>query len=228
MITDGLAIRNLSKSYHQGGDTIHVIRGIDLAIKRGESLAIIGTSGSGKSTLLSLMAGLARPDQGTIYIGGHDITAMNEKNLIPWRGKNLGIVYQDFHLLPYLSAIDNVSLPLDLAGDKDAYARSEAALASVGLSHRKTHLPSELSGGECQRVAIARAFVTEPEIILADEPSGNLDEATGDKVMNLFFNLAHDKNRTLVLVTHNLALAQKCDRIVKLEEGRLASVGTVQ
>lgn len=217
-------VKNLSKSYTQGQQQITVLKDLNLAIDKGESVAIIGQSGSGKSTFLSLLAGLDKPDLGTIIIAAQEITKLDEKKLAIFRGQTIGIVFQQFHLISHLSAVENVALPLEILGKKDATRQAMEALEQVGLGHRGEHKPHELSGGECQRTAIARAMVTKPSIILADEPSGNLDSETGDKVMNLLFQLTNEQKITLLLVTHNASLARKCRRTLQLKNGSLISV----
>ncbi len=213
---------NLRKSYGQNESKIEVLKGINLEIQKGERLALVGKSGSGKSTLLSLLAGLDQPDSGEILMGGKVISSMSDKELTYFRASNMGIVFQQFHLVSTLSAFENVLLPLELLKRPDSHQRATELLASVGLSHRSHHLPSQLSGGEGQRVAIARALAIGPAILFADEPSGNLDEETGVKVMDLLFKMVDETKTTLVLVTHDLDLAQKCSRVVHLEHGSLA------
>lgn len=217
-----LSVTGLSKNYAQGDRQIHALQDFNLRMERGETLAVVGPSGSGKTTLLSLLAGLDEPSSGRIQLQGRDLTDMDERSLSEFRGKNMGIVFQQFHLIPYLTAAENVSLPLEIAGEKQAEEKALAALKSVGLEARALHRPDQLSGGECQRVAIARALVTEPQILLADEPSGNLDAATGEKVMDLLFDLVHARKMTLVLVTHNMEHAKRCRKIVELKGGRLS------
>lgn len=212
---------NLKKSYGQGSAKVEVLKSINLEIKEGEKVALLGKSGSGKSTLLSLMAGLDSPDSGDIFISGHSISKLSDSELTKFRSQNMGIVFQQFHLVSTLTALENVLLPLELNKVLDSHQIGLELLKNVGLAHRADHLPSQLSGGECQRVAIARALAIGPKILFADEPSGNLDEQTGETVMNLLFNMANTMNTTLVLVTHDLELAQKCGRIVHLEHGSL-------
>lgn len=207
-----LEINKLSKNFTQGDNSIHVLKDLDLTLEVGETLAILGPSGSGKSTLLSLIAGLDNPSSGQIKIAGSDLSIMNERELTRFRGENLGIIFQQFYLFSHLTALENIALPLELTGDPMAEEKAKAALHSVGLSHRATHYPSQLSGGENQRVAFARAFVVEPKLLLADEPSGSLDTKTGDQVMNLLFALVKDKKTTLILVTHNEELALRCQK----------------
>lgn len=214
-------VQNLRKSYGQGEAKVEVLKGINLEINKGETLALIGKSGSGKSTLLSLLAGLDRADSGDVTIEGKSITGMKEKELTNFRASHMGIVFQQFHLVSTLTAYENVLLPLELLKRENAGQRAMSLLESVGLAHRAHHLPSQLSGGESQRVAIARALAINPSILFADEPSGNLDEETGEKVMDLLFNMVKQTGTTMVLVTHDSDLAKKCSRIVHLEHGSL-------
>lgn len=216
-----VVVSNLRKSYGQGESKVEVLKGINLEIHKGETLALIGKSGSGKSTLLSLLAGLDQPDSGEIHVNGKTISHMSEKDLTNFRASHMGIVFQQFHLVSTLTAFENVLLPLELLKRPDASARATSLLQSVGLAHRSHHLPSQLSGGESQRVAIARALAIGPAILFADEPSGNLDEETGDKVMDLLFKMVQETGTTLVLVTHDQDLAKKCSRVVHLEHGSL-------
>ncbi|KAB7627663.1 ABC transporter ATP-binding protein [Alkalilimnicola sp. S0819] len=205
------------------GGEIRLFDGLDLSICSGESLAILGASGSGKSTLLGLLAGLDLPSHGRVSLLGTDLTALGEDARARLRGQSLGFVFQAFHLLAGLTARENVMLPLELAGEDGAGARAEAALTQVGLEHRLGHYPRQLSGGEQQRVAIARAFVAKPALLLADEPTGNLDEETGHRVADLLFHLNRESGTTLVMVTHDPQLASRCDRVLRLEHGRLVA-----
>lgn len=217
-----MLVSNVRKSYGQGESRIEVLKGINLEIKKGETLALIGKSGSGKSTLLSLMAGLDQADSGEIIVEGKNISAMSETSLTQFRAAHMGIVFQQFHLVSTLTAYENILLPLELLKRSNAKERAMSLLTSVELGHRAHHLPSQLSGGESQRVAIARALAISPAILFADEPSGNLDEETGEKVMELLFKMVKDTETTLVLVTHDPDLAKKCLRTVHLEHGSLA------
>jgi putative ABC transport system ATP-binding protein len=217
-----MKVINLKKSFGAGTGRVDVLKGIDLSIEKGETLALIGKSGSGKSTLLSLMAGLDKADQGKILIDDNDIMSLNEKAITKFRAENMGIVFQQFHLVSTLSALENVLLPLELLKKENAKAAALSLLEAVGLSHRAHHLPSELSGGESQRVAIARALSTRPAILFADEPSGNLDEETGVKVMDLLFKMVAETETTMVLVTHDPDLAKRCNRVIHLEHGSLS------
>lgn len=217
-----MKVKGIKKSYGTGVSRVEVLKGIDLEIKKGESLALIGKSGSGKSTLLSLMAGLDKGDEGEVFINDKDLMLMSEKELTQFRAKHMGIVFQQFHLVSTLTAFENVLLPLELSKLDDAHNKAMNLLESVGLSHRAHHLPSELSGGESQRVAIARALAIRPAILFADEPSGNLDEETGEKVMDLLFKMIEETGTTMVLVTHDPDLAQRCNRVIHLEHGSLS------
>jgi len=214
-------VLNVKKSYGQGTARVEVLKGINLKIENGETVALVGKSGSGKSTLLSLMAGLDQLDSGEIWIHEKCINQLSEKELTFFRARNMGIVFQQFHLVSTLSALENVLLPLNILKDPNAATIANKLIEQVGLSHRSHHLPSELSGGESQRVAIARALSTSPGILFADEPSGNLDEETGAKVMDLLFTMVKETGTTLVLVTHDTDLAKKCSRIIHLEHGSL-------
>jgi putative ABC transport system ATP-binding protein len=221
MKTPKVSVRHLKKSFGQGEGRVEVLKNINLEIYSGETIALTGKSGSGKSTLLSLLSGLDAPDEGDILIDGENLSRMPEKELTRFRASRMGIIFQQFHLVSTLSAYENVLLPLELMKHPQAMNRALELLESVGLSHRSQHLPSELSGGECQRVALARALAISPSILFADEPSGNLDEETGDKVMDLLFGMVEKTKTTLVLVTHDPDLAKRCSRVVHLEHGGL-------
>ncbi len=201
---------------------VEILRGITLEVKRGETLGLTGPSGSGKSSLLMLMGGLERASGGTVSALGHDLTTMDEDGLARFRRGNMGVVFQSFHLIPTMTALENVAVPLELAGVRDAFGRARTELQAVGLAFRADHYPSQLSGGEQQRVALARAVVGRPAILLADEPTGNLDTANGAAIMELLFSLRDRHGATLILVTHAPELAARCDRIVRLADGRLA------
>jgi putative ABC transport system ATP-binding protein len=216
-------VRNLALTLPSAAGPVNILRGIDLDIARGEALGLLGPSGSGKTSLLMLLAGLERATTGTIELAGQTITAMNEDALARMRRSRIGIVFQAFHLIPTMTALENVAVPLELAGQRDAHAKASAALEAVDLGHRLTHLPSRLSGGEQQRVAIARAFAPEPSLLLADEPTGNLDHATGASVMDLLFAMRARYGATLLLITHDPALAVRCDRQVRLADGKVAA-----
>jgi putative ABC transport system ATP-binding protein len=200
---------------------VNILRGVDLTIGAGETVGLIGPSGSGKTSLLMLVAGLERASSGTLRVAGHEIGTLGEDALARFRRQRLGIVFQAFHLVPTMTALENVAVPLEFAGRRDAFARAAAALAAVGLGHRGAHYPSQLSGGEQQRVALARATVGEPALLLADEPTGNLDRATGAMVMDLLFDLQARRGSTLLLITHDPALAARCGRLLHMEDGRI-------
>jgi putative ABC transport system ATP-binding protein len=202
---------------------VQVLRGVDLAVGAGEAVGIVGPSGSGKTSLLMLLAGLERPTGGRLTVAGRDLGALDEDALARFRRDEVGIVFQAFHLVPTMTALENVAIPLEFAGRRDAFDRAAAALVEVGLGHRLDHYPGQLSGGEQQRVALARAVVAEPRLILADEPTGNLDRATGGAVMDLLFGLRARMGTTLLLITHDPALAERCGRQVRIEDGRIVS-----
>jgi len=204
-------------------DRLVILHNISFKVMAGEAAAIVGASGSGKSTLLGLLAGLDVPSHGCVLLGGQDIYALNEDDRAGLRGALLGFVFQSFQLLPALTALENVMLPLELAGKSNAKLEAETMLARVGLAQRMTHYPKHLSGGEQQRVAIARAFATKPQLILADEPTGNLDAATGAAIIDLMFEVNAEQRTTLILVTHDNAIAQRCDRVLKLRSGELVT-----
>jgi len=216
-----LKLENLVKNYRQGDADIQVLKGLSAEIKDSEVVAVLGQSGSGKSTLLSLMAGLDRPTSGKIIIAGREISNLSEEEMTEFRGQTIGIVFQQFHLLPHLTALENVMLPLEIWNQTGRVKKAQDVLHQMGLSHRLNHFPSQLSGGECQRVAIARALVVKPQILLADEPSGNLDTTTGKKVMDVFFDVTRANKVTTILVTHSEALAHRCDRQIVLENGTM-------
>jgi putative ABC transport system ATP-binding protein len=218
---EAIRLEAVDLSLGRGAARVHILKGISLSIGRGEAVGLVGPSGSGKSTLLMTMAGLERPDSGRILVDGTDLSGLDEDGLARFRGRRIGIVFQSFHLVPTMTALENVALPLELADAPDAFARAEAELAAVGLRDRLSHYPAQLSGGEQQRVAMARALAPDPAIIVADEPTGNLDEATGGSITDLLFSLKRDRGTTLVLVTHDIALARRCDRMVRLRSGRI-------
>lgn len=216
-----LKIKALKKSVVSNGDQLAILKGIDLEIKAGEAVAIVGSSGSGKSTLLGLMAGLDDVSAGSIVLQGEDIAQMDEEQRALWRARWVGFVFQSFQLLPSLTALENVMLPLELHKNPQAKSLALEYLHKVGLEHRLQHLPKHLSGGEQQRVAIARAFASQPKILFADEPTGNLDNKTGAVIVDLLFDLNRTLNTTLVLVTHDEKLANRCDRCLWMSDGRL-------
>ncbi len=211
-----------------GAVAVEALRGIDLEIAAGESLSLVGPSGSGKSTLLMALAGLERPTSGRIKVNGADLTGLSEDALARLRGASIGIVFQSFHLIPSMTALENVAVPLELAGAGDAFERAKAELHAVGLGDRLEHYPAELSGGEQQRVAIARALSPNPSILLADEPSGNLDAGNGALIADLLFKANEERGTTLVLVTHDTALAERSGRVVRLNSGRIVEEEIVE
>ena len=211
----------MNLSLGDGAARVHILKDIGLNIGSGEAVGLIGPSGSGKSTLLMAMAGLERVDTGSVTVAGTDIVGLDEDALARFRGRNIGIVFQSFHLIPTMTALENVAVPLELAGDADAFARAERELVAVGLGERLSHYPSQLSGGEQQRVALARALAPRPSILVADEPTGNLDENTGRQIVDLLFAGHRERGTTLVLVTHDSSLAARCDRVVRLRSGRI-------
>jgi putative ABC transport system ATP-binding protein len=222
MTTDkAIALEKVDLSLGRGAARVHILKGISLEIGRGEAVGLVGPSGSGKSTLLMTMAGLERPDAGKVIVDGTDLSGLDEDALARFRGRRIGIVFQSFHLIPTMTALENVALPLELAGSAEAFERAEEELGLVGLAQRLHHYPAQLSGGEQQRVAIARAVAPNPAILVADEPTGNLDESTGGSIIDLLFALKRHRGSTLVLVTHDLALAARCDRMVRLRSGNI-------
>jgi putative ABC transport system ATP-binding protein len=223
MTTPVLSLKNASLSLDGNAGRVDILHGINLDIETAETVGLVGPSGSGKSSLLMLMGGLEQATSGTILALGHDLTAMNEDALARFRRDHMGVVFQSFHLIPTMTALENVATPLELAGVKDAFDRAADELADVGLSHRADHYPSQMSGGEQQRVALARASVARPQILLADEPTGNLDGANGAAIMDLLFGLRDKHGATLVLVTHSNTLAARCDRVIRLEDGHITS-----
>jgi putative ABC transport system ATP-binding protein len=201
---------------------VNVLRGITFRMKAGESVGLVGPSGSGKSTLMMVLGGLERPSAGRVQVGGVGFAGLDEDGLARFRRTGIGIVFQSFHLIPTMNALENVAVPLELAGSRDAFAKARAGLEAVGLGHRLLHYPAQLSGGEQQRVAIARAFIAEPKLLLADEPTGNLDGTTGRLIVELLFRLRAERGTALLLITHDRELARRCDRIVALADGRIA------
>lgn len=221
MTTPVLTLNDTKLTLDGNAGQVDILHGITFDVPKGETLGLIGPSGSGKSSLLMLMGGLERATGGSIHALGHDLTAMNEDALARFRREHMGIVFQSFHLIPTMTALENVATPLELAGKPDAFDRAAEELQAVGLGSRMDHYPSQMSGGEQQRVALARAAAPRPEILLADEPTGNLDGATGEAIMDVLFGLRDKYGSTLVLVTHSTDLAARCDRIVRLRDGRL-------
>ncbi|MER2632752.1 MAG: ABC transporter ATP-binding protein [Rhizobiaceae bacterium] len=212
---------NVHLSLGSGASRVHILKGLSLTVAPGEALGLVGPSGSGKSTLLMVAAGLERADSGRVSIVGQDLGVLNEDGLARFRGRTIGIVFQAFHLIPTMTALENVAIPLELAGRDDAFSRAREELQAVGLGQRLDHYPPQLSGGEQQRVALARALAPSPAILVADEPTGNLDEATGKAIIDLMFALKRERGATLVLVTHDAALADRCDRKIRLRSGEI-------
>jgi putative ABC transport system ATP-binding protein len=221
MVFPAVAMRGVDLSLGRGAARVHILREVDLTIGKGEAVGIIGSSGSGKSTLLMIMAGLERPDKGEVEIDGVRLGALNEDALAGFRGQRIGIVFQSFHLIPTMTALENVAAPLELAGIGDAAKRARAELEQVGLADRLTHYPAQLSGGEQQRVALARALAPRPSLLIADEPTGNLDETTGRAIIDMMFDLPARRGATLALVTHDATLASRCDRVIRMRSGRI-------
>jgi len=219
MSVPAIALRDVHLSLGRGAARVHILKGISLDIAKGEAVGLVGPSGSGKSTLLMTMAGLERPDSGTVQIDGEDLGPLDEDALARFRGARIGIVFQSFHLIPTMTALENVAVPLELADAPDPFGRAREELKLVGLGDRLDHYPAQLSGGEQQRVALARAVATDPAILVADEPTGNLDEQTGQSIIDLMFRLKRERGSTLVLVTHDPSLASLCDRQVRLRSG---------
>jgi putative ABC transport system ATP-binding protein len=218
-----LKAENVTKKVSSPEGTLTILAEVDLQIAAGETVAIVGASGAGKSTLLALLAGLDEPSAGRVWLNGSELTALDEDGRAAVRARHVGFVFQSFHLVPSLTAIENVMLPLELAGLPNARSAAAEVLAQVNLSPRREHYPRQLSGGEQQRVAIARAFVTRPALLFADEPTGNLDSVTGERIIDLLFDLNKAAQTTLVVVTHDQAIAQRCSRIIKIEAGRLVT-----
>src|SRR5437660_12464422 len=216
-----IALAGVNLALGRAAARVHILKDIDLNIGRGEAIGLVGPSGSGKTTLLMVLAGLERADTGSIVVAGADLRRLDEDALARFRGRQVGIVFQSFHLIPTMTALENVAVPLELAGLADAPQRAARELESVGLGDRLHHYPTQLSGGEQQRVALARALAPDPAILVADEPTGNLDEATGRQIVDLLFTKHAERGMTLVLVTHDTSLAQRCDRVVRLRSGRI-------
>jgi len=216
-----VALSGVNLSLGRDASRVHILRDIDLNIGHGQAVGLLGPSGSGKSTLLMVMTGLERPDSGAVVVAGEELHRLDEDRLARFRGRNIGIVFQAFHLISTMTALENVAVPLELAGARDAFTRAADELAAVGLGGRVHHYPAELSGGEQQRVALARALAPNPAILVADEPTGNLDEATGSEIIELLFRGHRERGTTLVLVTHDMALAARCDRVLHMHSGRI-------
>ncbi len=216
-----VALRDLYLTLPSAAGPVPILRGIDLSIDGGETVSVVGPSGAGKSTMLMILAGLEQPTRGSVRVAGAELTGLDEDQLALFRRDHIGIVFQSFHLIPAMTALENVAVPLELANRRDAFDRARSELTAVGLAHRLSHYPGQLSGGEQQRVALARALVAQPSLLLADEPTGNLDHATGAQVIDLLFQLAENKGATLLLITHDPALANRCARRIQLSDGRI-------
>ncbi len=223
MHTPIISLRDVHLSLPSNAGVVHILKNVDLTVHRGETVGLIGPSGSGKSSLLMLMGGLEQASSGKVDVLGQDLSILNEDALARFRRSHMGIVFQSFHLIPTMTALENVATPLELAGVKDAMERARAELAEVGLAERGGHFPAQLSGGDQQRVALARAAVLRPNILLADEPTGNLDGQNGSVIMDMLFSLREKHGSTLVLVTHDPVLAKRCDRMIALSDGRIVS-----
>lgn len=217
--TNAIRLKDVHLTLGEGASKVHVLKGMNLEVAQGQSIGIVGPSGSGKSTLLMVLGGLEQADTGVVEVAGTNLIGKNEDALASFRGQNIGIVFQSFHLIPNMTALENVAVPLELAGKANAFERAKQELIAVGLGERLTHYPAQLSGGEQQRVAIARALAPNPKLLVADEPTGNLDGETGDQVADLLFAKQAERGMTLVLVTHDRLLAEKCDRTVRVNSG---------
>ncbi|MEM7122143.1 MAG: ABC transporter ATP-binding protein [Pseudomonadota bacterium] len=216
-----VALDDVHLNLRSAAGVVNILRGVSLLVDRGEHVAVVGPSGSGKSTMMAVIGGLEQATSGRVEVAGRDLAGMDEDALAAFRRDHVGIVFQAFHLVPTMTALENVALPLELAGADDAFERAQTALGEVGLDERVEHFPAQLSGGEQQRVALARAMIGEPGLLLADEPTGNLDTSTGDEVVELLFGHAQEAGAGLILITHNEALAARCDRTVHMRDGRL-------
>ena len=218
-----ISLENIHLTLKSDAGPVNILRGVDLNVQTGQTVGIVGPSGSGKSTLMSIMAGLEKPTDGKVSLCGETLNDMSEDQLSAFRRDNVGIVFQSFHLVPTMTALENVAIPLELAGRRDAFDVAAQKLEAVGLGKRSGHYPTQLSGGEQQRVALARAVVSEPRILLADEPTGNLDGTTGELIVSQMFDLQESHETTMVLITHDERLAAKCDRTIRIEDGRIVS-----
>ena len=223
--TQIITFNDVQLTLGEGASKVRVLDGIDLQINESEAVAVLGPSGSGKSTLLMVMAGLERADYGLVEVGGQSLTEMSEDALASFRGRSIGIIFQSFHLIPNMTALENVAVPLELAGEPNAFEKAAKELESVGLGNRQSHYPGQLSGGEQQRVAIARALAPDPLILIADEPTGNLDGETGNQVADILFSKQAERGTTLVLVTHDTNLAKRCERVLRVRAGKIESDG---
>ena len=219
-----IQLENVKLTLTSNAGKVNILRGINLQIDAGETIGVVGPSGSGKTSMLMVIAGLEPVTSGAITVAGQRLNGLNEDRLALFRQKHIGIVFQDFHLVPTMTALENAAMPLEFAGRDDAFERARAELEAVGLGHRLDHYPGQLSGGEQQRVALARAFASEPSLLLADEPTGNLDGETGHKVMDLLFSLKERCNTTMMLVTHQPELAEKCSRSIHMQDGNISDV----
>lgn len=225
-MTSILTLERVNLSLMSEAGNVHILKDITLSLPPSQTVSIMGPSGSGKTTLLMVLGGLERPTSGAVTVAGRALGGLDEDGLAEFRRDNIGIVFQNFHLIPTMTALENVAVPLEFAGNADAFRLAEEALRAVGLGHRLTHYPGQLSGGEQQRVAVARAFAPKPRLVLADEPTGNLDAATGKTVMEMMFTMTRANNATLVLVTHDAGLADKCDRTLHIKDGQIQDAGT--
>ncbi len=221
MTSPVISLNDMNLTLSGNAGSVDILKGISLTVQKGETLGLIGPSGSGKSSLLMIMAGLENASSGAVSVMGNDLTDMNEDQMARFRRDHMGVVFQSFHLIPTMTALENVATPLELAGDREAFSKAEAELRAVGLGERLDHYPAQMSGGEQQRVALARAAAPRPEILLADEPTGNLDSKNGDAIMEMLFDLRDRHGSTLVLVTHDKGLAARCDRIIQLSDGKI-------
>ncbi|WP_044560579.1 ABC transporter ATP-binding protein [Azospirillum sp. B4] len=221
LVQSALELNGLTLTLESAAGRVNILKGIDLSIQAGERISIVGPSGSGKSSLMMVIGGLERPTGGTVTVAGQTLNSLSEDHLARFRRDHVGIVFQSFHLMGAMTALENVALPMELAGEADAFERARDGLAAVGLAHRLDHYPGQLSGGEQQRVALARAFAPRPRLILADEPTGNLDHDTGEQIIRLMFDQARRHGTTLILVTHDPGLAARCDRTIRLADGRV-------
>ncbi|OUS07105.1 ABC transporter [Rhodobacterales bacterium 52_120_T64] len=221
MTSPVISLNDMNLTLSGNAGSVDILKGISLTVQKGETLGLIGPSGSGKSSLLMIMAGLENASSGGVTVMDNDLTNMNEDQMARFRRDRMGVVFQSFHLIPTMTALENVATPLELAGDREAFSKAEAELRAVGLGERLDHYPAQMSGGEQQRVALARAAAPRPEILLADEPTGNLDSVNGQAIMEMLFDLRDRHGSTLVLVTHDKGLAARCDRIIQLRDGKI-------
>ena len=221
----GIVLDDVHVQLESGAGPVNILRGMNLTVHAGEIVGVVGPSGAGKSTMMMVIGGLERPTGGRVSVAGQDLGGLNEDQLARFRRDHVGIVFQNFHLVPTMTALENVAIPLEFAGRGDAFDRAKDALESVGLGHRLTHYPSQLSGGEQQRTALARAFAPRPDLVLADEPTGNLDGGTGGAVIDLMFGLTRERGASLMLITHDPSLAARCDRVIRVEDGLITDDG---